>query len=49
MKLVKANTADVSQKSNPSQFPDGTQQVQMNEKIYRGIKVHVSFKGEGEI
>lgn len=21
----------------------------MNEKIYRGIKVHVSFKGEGEI
>ena len=43
LKLVKQ---DLSQQTEQSQFPDGTQALSIGDSLYKGIKVHVSFSGE---
>lgn len=45
LKLVKNEASLESQKSMPTQFPDSSQVVQLNQKIYKGIKVKVNFGG----
>ena len=41
---MKQDVEDESQKSHPSQFPDGSQQpITLNSKVYRGVKVQVDF------
>ena len=44
--LVKQDEVE-SQKSNPTQFPDPTQMLKMNKKVYKGIKVKVNFNEVG--
>ncbi len=48
LKLVATDVAKESQKSDPSQFPDGTQVFRLAAKSYKGIKVSVAFDGEAE-
>jgi structural maintenance of chromosome 3 (chondroitin sulfate proteoglycan 6) len=48
LKLVTTDVAKESQKSDPSQFPDGTQVFRLAAKSYKGIKVSVAFDRDAE-
>ena len=49
LKLVIEEHQDESQKSDPSQFPDGTQALRMATKTFKGIKCMVAFDGANEV
>ena len=47
LKLVKnENHVAESQRSFPSQFPNASQQLQLRSKLYKSIKVYVSFSDD---
>lgn len=48
MKLVKNDLAKESQITNPTQFPQNSQMITLNQKLYKGIKVSVNFGKTGE-
>ena len=40
---------DISQRSFPSQFQEESQQLHLNQKVYKSIKVKVDFNNEAAV